>query len=257
MALFSTFAVMYVFDISVNLVSMLGLIIVLGMLVDDGIIVSENVFRYVEQGMSPKEAAVRGTNEVVAPVIATILTTCAAFAPLLFMKDIMGKFIREIPLAVMIALTASLIQAFIILPSHLSDLMHAYKINGNAGKGGKKEPRKWFQNLQAFYKRVLTICLNHRYKFFAGLVVVFIGTILLARVTMQYVGFKDDGIEQFYIKAEAPKGTSLYRTMNYLCGLRRLWPRFRRMSWMRIRPWWERPRRTGHLIHQRKRHQTL
>jgi multidrug efflux pump subunit AcrB len=209
MALFSTFAVMYIFDISVNLISMLGLIIVLGMLVDDGIIVSENVFRYVEEGMDPKEASIKGTNEVVLPVLATILTTWAAFAPLLFMRDIMGKFIREIPLTVIIALGASLFQAFIILPSHLSDLMH---IKNGGGKLKKKEPRKWFRGLQNLYKRVLTMCLDYRYLFFAGLIVLFVGTMFLASKTMRYVGFKDDGIEMFYVKAEAPNGTSLYRT---------------------------------------------
>ena len=69
-SLFITFFVMNVMGISINLVSMLGLIIVLGMLVDDGIIVAENVYGHIERGMSPKEAAVKGTAEVAAPVTA-------------------------------------------------------------------------------------------------------------------------------------------------------------------------------------------
>ena len=106
-ALFTTFGVMLLMDASINLITMLGLIIVLGMLVDDGIIVAENVYRYIEDGMSPKEAAIKGTSEVMAPVTVTVLTTCAAFAPLLFMHSLLGKFIRFIPIVVMVALSAS------------------------------------------------------------------------------------------------------------------------------------------------------
>ncbi|MEW5894642.1 MAG: efflux RND transporter permease subunit [Candidatus Omnitrophota bacterium] len=205
-ALFSTFAIMIFFDISINLVSMLGLIIVLGMLVDDGIIVSENVYRYVEEGMSPKEAAIKGTNEVIAPVTATVVTTMAAFAPLLFMKDIMGKFIKEVPLVVIIALLASLFEAFIMLPSHLSDLMRYQKTRK------KKETRKWFVNFQGFYRKILNLCLEYRYIFLAGFVFFAAVVFFIAGKTMKYIGFKDDGIEVFYVKAEAPEGTSLFKS---------------------------------------------
>ena len=78
--------------ISINLISMFGMIIVLGMLVDDGIIIAENSYRYAEQGLSPHEAAIRGTNEVTKPVVATILTTLAFFLPLFFMSGMMGKW---------------------------------------------------------------------------------------------------------------------------------------------------------------------
>ena len=67
------------------------------------------MYRYVEQGLPPREAAIRGTNEVIAPVTVTILTTFAAFGPLLFMTDIIGKFIKQIPMVVIITLVASLI----------------------------------------------------------------------------------------------------------------------------------------------------
>ncbi|HSV43306.1 MAG TPA: efflux RND transporter permease subunit, partial [Candidatus Bathyarchaeia archaeon] len=215
-ALFATFGIMSLFGISVNLISMLGLIIVLGMLVDDGIVVSENVYRYVEQGLSPKEAAIRGTNEVIAPVLGTILTTVAAFAPLLFMTDIMGKFIRQIPIAVIIALCASLLESFVTLPSHLSDLIH---IHHKTARQKKKGPHQWFIRFQDFYARMLNTCLEHRYKFLMlfliGAGVIFV----VASQTMRYIGFKDDGIEQFFIKAEAPEGTSLYRTKELAEGL--------------------------------------
>lgn len=210
-ALFSTFGIMHLFGVSINLVSMLGLIIVLGMLVDDGIIVSENVYRYVEEGMPPRQAAIRGTQEVIAPVTATILTTFAAFGPLLFMKDILGKFIREVPMAVMIALGASLLEAFIILPAHLADFIHIHH-NHRKRRKKRKEPNRWFLKLQQRYTAMLEAVLQHRYLFLFGFFLFAVAVVLGCSSTMKYVGFKDDGIEEFYIKAELPEGTSLEKT---------------------------------------------
>lgn len=214
-AIFITCIVMSVVGININLVSMLGLIIVLGMLVDDGIIVSENVYRYVEEGMNPKEAAIRGTQEVIAPVTVTILTTCAAFTPLLFMEDIIGKFIRQIPMVLMIALAASLFEAFIILPSHLSDFISIHHAVSN--NKPKKKEKWWFRHLVHFYTKNLDFALTHRYKF-----VFFILTPLMALSFyiwfghMKTVLFSNEGIEEFAIRAEAPKGTPLQQTAELL-----------------------------------------
>lgn len=203
-ALFMAFIVMAMTGITINLVSMLGLILVLGMLVDDGIIVSENVYRYVEQGMSPKEAAVRGTNEVVAPVTVTILTTFAAFAPLLFMQDIIGKFIREIPKVVIITLAASLIEAFVILPSHLSDVMHHFKGSVTAHK-----EKRWYVALREFYVRTLQFSLKRRYWVLGAMVAVFMFTLWVAKTQLKFLLFAGEGIEYIWVRAEAQKGTPL------------------------------------------------
>jgi len=214
-ALFTTFFCMHIFGITVNLVSMLGLIIVLGMIVDDGIIVSENVYRHVEQGMSPKEAAVKGTNEVIAPITAAVLTTSAAFAPLLFIPDIIGKFIREIPLVVMIALGASLLEAFIILPSHLADFVKGKKYQQHNVENRKE--KGWFKKINNFYLRVLKYTLKKRYIVFASVVGFCIAVIILAATTMKIVLFTGEGIEDFYIRAEAKVGTPL-KKMEELLG---------------------------------------
>jgi len=208
-ALFITFIIMHIFGFSINLVSMLGLIIVLGMLVDDGIIVAENVYRYVEKGLSPHEAAIRGTQEVIAPVTVSVLTTCAAFMPLLFMKDIMGKFIREVPMIVMIALAASLLEAFIILPSHLSDFV---KWQQRSGKNKNKafKPKQWYERLVVLYTKLLKWALKHRKLFVFGILIpLFISTILLWKYKVKFVFFPSEGIEQFYVRAEADKGITL------------------------------------------------
>ncbi len=207
-ALFSTFIVMHWMGLSINLVTMLGLIIVLGMLVDDGIIVAENVYRYIEDGMNPREAAVRGTSEVIAPVTVTILTTCAAFAPLMFMPDIMGKFVRYIPIVVMIALFSSLIEAFVILPSHLSDFINAEKFQ-STHKGNVHKDRKWFKWLVDGYAGILDKALSVRYLVLIGLIGMLVFSVFIAATHMKLVLFTGEGIEEFQIRAEAAKGTSL------------------------------------------------
>lgn len=207
-ALFSTFIAMNAFGITINLVTMLGLIIVLGMLVDDGIIVSENVYRHVENGMPIKQAAVQGTSEVILPVTVTILTTCAAFAPLMFMRDLLGRFIRFVPIVVIIALAASAIEAFIILPSHLSDFM-----KGHQDKRIKKHKtiteKKWFEKFTRLYTFVLDKVLTYRYLVMTGTIALLVGSVFMAVFFMRVVMFTGEGIEEFYIRAEAPKGTSL------------------------------------------------
>jgi multidrug efflux pump subunit AcrB len=204
----ATLAVMGVIDLSINLVSMFGLIIVLGMLVDDGIIVAENAARYLEEGLSPKEAAIKGTEEVVKPVATTVITTIAAFSPLLFMEGMLGKFIWAIPLVVIIALLCSLMEAFVILPSHFADFVSIKNFRS-------KRELPWFKKILSFYTRLLNAALNRRYLVMAGLLVLLLVSGFMAS-RMKFVLFgSEEGIEQFYIKAEADAGTNLY-TMNGL-----------------------------------------
>ena len=206
----ATIAVMGLFGLSINLITMFGLIIVLGMLVDDGIIVAENCSRHLDNGLSSKEAAIVGTSEVAKPVITTVITTIAAFSPLLFMEGMLGKFIWGIPLVVMIALGASLFEALIILPSHFADFVHFGK-----NKFKSREELPWFKKIVSFYTGLITKALSRRYWVFSGLILVFIITILFA-TRMPFVLFSsEDGVEQFYIRAEAPVGTNIY-TMNKL-----------------------------------------
>jgi len=210
-AIFTTFSVMLWMDASINLITMVGLIIVLGMLVDDGIIVAENSYRHIEEGMSPREAAIKGTSEVLAPVTVTILTTCAAFGPLLFIRDLLGKFIRFIPIIVIVALASSLLEAFVILPSHLADFVKARRVSAEDKHQRKSKP--WFQRLLNVYTRVLNGALNRRYWFAATIFFVALpAAILVAVFFMKVVMFTGEGIEEFHIRAEAAKGTPLEKT---------------------------------------------
>jgi len=202
----ATLAVMGFMGLSVNLITMFGLIIVLGMLVDDGIIVAENCSRYLENGHEAREAAMLGSQEVAKPVVATVITTIAAFSPLLFMEGMLGKFIWGIPVVVIIALSASLFEALVILPSHFADFVRPTK----KFKSSKELP--WFHKLLNVYTAILHKALNRRYLVFLGLIGVFALTIMIA-MRMPFVLFgSEEGIEQFYIRAEAPVSTNIYKT---------------------------------------------
>jgi len=102
------------------MISLFAFIVSLGLVVDDAIVVGENIFAYRKKGMDPVEAAVMGVREMLVPVTFAILTTIAAFMPMLFVEGNIGKIMRNIPLVVISVLIISLVEAFLILPAHLS-----------------------------------------------------------------------------------------------------------------------------------------
>lgn len=106
--------------ITINIISLFGMIIVVGILVDDAIVVGENIFAHYERGKPAVQAALDGACEVVAPVTTSILTTVLAFTPFFFLDGMMGKFIWHMALVVIASLLFSLVEAFLILPSHLT-----------------------------------------------------------------------------------------------------------------------------------------
>ncbi len=113
---------MPVLDLSIDLLSLLAFIVVLGIVVDDAIVVGENIYRHHRLGKSGLEAAVDGVGEVAVPVVFSVLTTIAAFAPLAMVPGPVGKIIRVIPLVAILALVFSLVESLLILPSHLTHL---------------------------------------------------------------------------------------------------------------------------------------
>tara|TARA_R110000868_G_scaffold8606_15_gene44340 strand:- start:2410 stop:5607 length:3198 start_codon:yes stop_codon:yes gene_type:complete len=108
------------FDVTINVLSLFGMIIVVGILVDDGIVVGENIYQHYEKGKSPIQAAIDGTMEVIPPVVSAIITTLLAFSLFLFLDSRIGEFFGEVSIIVMLTLSVSLIEALIILPAHLA-----------------------------------------------------------------------------------------------------------------------------------------
>lgn len=108
------------FDVTINVLSLFGMIIVIGILVDDGIVIAENIYQHYEKGKSPVQAAVDGTLEVLPPIISAIITTVLAFSIFLFLDSRIGEFFGEVSVIVILTLAVSLIEALIILPAHLA-----------------------------------------------------------------------------------------------------------------------------------------
>lgn len=200
-------AAMIIFNalgVTLNLISMVGMIIVVGILVDDAIVVSENFYRYLEEGYSTLEAAIKGTSEVVAPVFASVITTIVSFAPLLFVTGIFGKFLFTIPLVVIITLSASLFESFFILPSHLYDI-NKYASHENEIKG---ESGYFYRFRKKIYEPALAWIINHRWQTLIALVVLFITSIVL-QVTVGKFKLFTGAIEAFIIKMKADPSTPL------------------------------------------------
>ncbi|MCC6138972.1 MAG: efflux RND transporter permease subunit [Bdellovibrionaceae bacterium] len=212
---FSFLGTIWIFQfmgLSLNLITVMGLIIVVGMLVDDAVVVVENAVRYTEEGLSPHEAAIKGAQTIWKAVFASVMTTVLAFWPMTMITGVFGKFIKYIPLAVIIALILSMLEAYFILPSHYARWV------GNHDKS--KTPKfklafekKW-QQFTDSYVRLLEKVTSSPGKYyvvfgFIGLMIV-IGGLSAAR--LKFILFPPDGIEVFMIKIEAPRGSTLAQT---------------------------------------------
>jgi len=201
------------FDVSINMISLFGFIMVLGIVVDDAIVVGENVFRKYEEGMDPLKGSIEGAIEVGIPVVFAVLTTVAAFWPLLSGTGNMGKIMRNIPIVVILVLLGSLVESLMILPSHLNRSRRRKVRHSLKPKKEKLVSRglKWF--IRVPYTKFVTFCVRWRY----GTVAVGIAVLLLT------VGVWKGGWIRFtfFPKVEGdtltcsvtmPAGTSISRT---------------------------------------------
>jgi multidrug efflux pump subunit AcrB len=187
---------------SLDAIGITSFVVVIGIIVDDAIIISENIYRHFEElGKSPLDAAVDGLSEVAAPVLTTILTTLVAFAPMFFMKGLMGKFMFVIPLVITFALVISLFEAFFILPAHL--------IPGLKKKKGKSELESSFKKYREKFSSFLSKVLKVRYKAIGIFFAVFCATIFFAYKYMDVILFPTTTAERIFIIVEQPVGTSL------------------------------------------------
>ena len=119
-AFLGMFAFASYFNVTINVLSLFGMIIVIGILVDDGIVIAENIYQHYEKGKSPIDAAIDGTMEVIPPIISAILTTILAFGIFLYLDGRIGEFFGEVSVVVILTLVVSLVEALIILPAHLA-----------------------------------------------------------------------------------------------------------------------------------------
>ena len=198
---------MQYFDITINMPSLFGLILVLGIIVDDAIIICENACRHIEEGRSPAEAAVIGAKEVTWPVIAAVSTTAVAFMPLMLMPGTLGKFMATIPKTVTFALIASLVEALFILPSHIADFAKPGMTQSGGGASGG-----WQRKLTGVYLRLLRFTLRWRYLGVFVAVTIAAGCIAFAYYFMPFVLFPARDVEEFGVTIKMPVGTKLEET---------------------------------------------
>jgi len=170
-SLLGTLLLMPWLGVSINMISLFAFILALGILVDDAIVVGENIFEHRQQGKPFLQAAIHGAAEVGQPVVFAVLTTVAAFLPLVFVTGMMGKFIKVIPITVIALLMVSLVECLFVLPAHLAHSKRRPEISGGL-LGAIERNRKRFGNalerlIQGPYLRTLELNLAHRYTSFA------------------------------------------------------------------------------------------
>ncbi|MBN2078305.1 MAG: efflux RND transporter permease subunit [Spirochaetes bacterium] len=197
--------------ITLNVISMFGMMMVLGMIVDFGIVVSENSHRYMEYGLPRRQAILKGVSEVVWPVTVTLLCITAAFAPLLFLTGIMGKFIKAIPTVLIICLVASWAVAMFIMPTYLNTFA---KDEGTDIDDLKMEDPHYehgfFGKVQRRYKRLISAAIERRYLTLLCLVILLIASLsLIAFRQVKFVFMPGGGAEAIEILTKLPQGTNL------------------------------------------------
>ena len=209
--MFITFILLAAFNVTLNMVVLFSLILALGMLVDNGIVIVENIYRHIQEGMNRKEAALTGANQVAWPVITSTATTLGAFSPMLFWPGIMGEFMGYLPETLIMALTASLFVALVINPV----LSARYQVaKPSVPEKPMKTKKATKSSSEPFAKRVYLVLLNwslsHR------LIVVFIAFLLLVGSILLYGAFgkgsefmPDTEPRRAYVHIKAPEGTNL------------------------------------------------
>ncbi len=201
-----TFIMLPLFDITLNNLTIFGLIIVVGMVVDNSIVVLENIHRYRELGYTHRDAIVAGVDQVISPVFSSTLTTVAAFSPLLMMTGIMGQFLSLFPVVVSIALLGSWFQSMVILPNNI----HQF---GSKKLAGEDRTTRLIRPLVKVYRKLVTKALHHRAITIwsvIGLFVISLG--ILASGAIKFEFFPSSASQMISVELETPTGTALDET---------------------------------------------
>ncbi len=211
--------------VSINVLSLFSFILVLGIVVDDAIVIGENVYKKSESGLSGREAAVRGTQQVSVPVVFGVLTTIAVFIPMLVIPGTIGRIMRVFPLVVIPTLLFSLVESQLILPSHLRHaLADDDRVPGAVASLWMRVQKRVSAGLQAFsdraYAPVLRIAAANRYVTAASAIAVVMFTFAL--VGSGWVGvrfFPDAEADNVAATLTMPQGTPVARTTDAVAGI--------------------------------------
>jgi len=217
-SLIATFFIMYLCGFSINVLTLLAIVLATGLVVDDGIVVTENIFKKVEEGMSPIEAAIKGSNEIFFAVISISVTLAAVFLPIIFLEGFVGRLFREFGVVIGAAV---LISAFVSLT--LTPMLNAYLM-----KGGKQKKTKFYEatepffvNLNKGYANSLTNFLKRKWLSFPiigvciGLIVLFFA--ILPKETAPY-----DDRSLGVVSVTTPEGATFEYTDKFMDELSKL-----------------------------------
>jgi multidrug efflux pump len=210
-SLIATFFIMYLFGFSINVLTLLAIVLATGLVVDDGIVVTENIFKKIEEGYSPIEAAIKGSNEIFFAVISISITLAAVFLPVIFLEGFVGRLFREFGVVIGAAV---LISAFVSLT--LTPMLNAYLMKGHQKKTKfyeRTEP--YFVALTSGYAQSLDRFLQKPKRAFAILVscILLIGLfwVVLQKETAPY-----DDRSAINMQLSAPEGASFEYTDNFV-----------------------------------------
>jgi multidrug efflux pump len=210
-SLIGTFFVMYIMGFSINVLTLLAIVLATGLVVDDGIVVTENIFKKIEQGMKPVEAAIKGANEIIFAVLSTSITLASVFLPVIFMQGFVGKLFREFGIVISAAV---LISAFVSLT--LTPMLNAYLVR-------KTHKKSWFyEKTEPFYERLTSNYGNALAKFLnvrwvaLPLIAMTLGMIWFFGKDLQSELAPLDDRNWFRITMTAPEGSSFEFTDNYV-----------------------------------------
>ena len=218
-SMFLSFSILNVMGYTLNMIVLFSLTLALGMLVDNAIVIVENTYRYMQQGIPRVEAAMKATGEVAWPVIGSTLTTIAAFFPMIFWPGIMGEFMKYLPITLIVTLSSSLFVAMIINPALCAFFMQVKtKINGDTLTAKEIEdqgekPIEIKGIVLKLYTKLLNSALNHKITVLTGSFVVLI---LLIQIWFLKIGIEKP-LEFFpsidpisvYVNIDPPEGADL------------------------------------------------
>jgi HAE1 family hydrophobic/amphiphilic exporter-1 len=195
---------------SLNMLTLLGALIALGMLVDEAIVVAENIYRHLEMGKSPKQAAIDGAAEMFPAVLTATLTTVFAFLPLLIMSGKMGMFMKVLPVMITVLLLSSLFEAFYFLPLHAKELFSVGRIRKiEEDKGIWKRWKRWYQTFlhRLLMRKWLSLAVMTLFILF--------GTVALAKMT-KFQLFPEFDAQQVYMSGKVNVNNKLADTEAYV-----------------------------------------
>ncbi len=215
----ATLAVLYMIGGSINMISLFGLIMALGIIVDDAIVVGEDTLTHIQRGESGLSAAIGGANRMLSPVIASSLTTVAAFLPLLIIGGTIGNILIDIPIVVICVIVASLFECFLILPGHLHHSLRS-KADLNPSAIRIKIDAKISHFRDHLFRNVVRTAIKFRWATLAtafGIFIIAIG--LLAGGRLKFNFFPDVEREVFTANVQFAAGTDSQQIHHFIAHL--------------------------------------